>query len=231
MHHPPDYAYLYTWVPYPFWGWNYWFPGFFVLVDFDTRGHDHHGHDHGHDGGHGDHDRDHGGSISNHFRDSRTGKMLRIDPTNRFRGGTFPDRGRSTWSSPSAQSGARSIYNTRRAPSDRVSTGTTTTGRDLRGYGNPTRSSVGTRSSVFDRSTNHGIERSSSGRGFQSRTNAGQIRGGGPVGRGSRSGATGGSRSGVTGGSRGSAPGGSGGGPVGGSRGGGGGGFHGGGRR
>ena len=226
---PPDYAYLYTWVPYPFWGWNYWFPGFFVLVDFDTRGHDHHGHDHGHDGGHGDHDRDHGGSVSNHFRDSRTGKMLRIDPTNRFRGGTFPDRGRSTWSSPSAQSGARSIYNTRRAPSGRVSTGTTTTGRDLRGYGNPTRSSVGTRSSVFDRSTNRGIERSSSGRGFQSRTNAGQIRGGGPVGGGTRGGVTGGSRgSAPTGGSRGSAPGGARGGTGGGSRGGGGG-FHGGG--
>jgi hypothetical protein len=31
---PMDYAYLYSWVPYPFWGWNAWFPGFFVLSDF-----------------------------------------------------------------------------------------------------------------------------------------------------------------------------------------------------
>jgi hypothetical protein len=203
--------------------------------------HDHdHGHDHGHkdhDGGKGDHDRGHGGTVSNHFRDPHTGQMSRIDPTNRYRGGTLPDRGGTRWASPSAQSGAQSIYNTRRTPSGRISPGTATTGRELRGYGNP-RSSVGTRSSVFDRSVNRGVERSSSGRGFQSRTNAGQIRGGGPAGGGTRSGITGGSRSGVrggsggsfTGGSRSSAPGGSRGGTTGGSRGGGSG-FHGGGRR
>jgi hypothetical protein len=238
---PPDYAYLYTWVSYPFWWWDSWFPGFFVLVDFDVRVHGHgHEHDRGHgydDRGHGDRGRGHGESVSNHFRDPRSGKMSRIDPTSRFRGGTFPARGHTGWSSPSAQSGARSIY-TRRAPSGRVPPGTATTGRELRGYGNP-RSSVGTRSSVFDRSVNRGVERSSSDRGFQSRTNAGQIRGRDPVGRGGShgsvtrgggSGVRGGSRSGVTGGSRGSAPGGSRGGVTGGSRGGTGG-FHGGGRR
>lgn len=32
---PYDYAYLYNWVPFPFWWWNFWFPGFFVLVDFN----------------------------------------------------------------------------------------------------------------------------------------------------------------------------------------------------
>jgi hypothetical protein len=32
---PYDYAYLYSWVPYPFWWWNFWFPGFFVLIDFN----------------------------------------------------------------------------------------------------------------------------------------------------------------------------------------------------
>ncbi len=32
---PYDYAYLYSWVPYPFWWWGFWFPGFFVLADFD----------------------------------------------------------------------------------------------------------------------------------------------------------------------------------------------------
>ena len=176
---PPDYAYLYTWVPYPFWWWNYWFPGFFVLADFD--GHDHGGHDRGHDRGRGDHDSGHRGFVSNHYRDPQTGKISRIDPTNRFRGGTLPGKGRSVWSSPSAQSGARSIVNTpRRTPSGKVSTGTTTTGGEYRGYGAP-RSSVGTRSSVFDRSVNRGIERSSSDRGFQSRTNAGQPSGRGAV--------------------------------------------------
>lgn len=32
---PADYAYLYSWVPYPFWWTSFWFPGFFVLADFD----------------------------------------------------------------------------------------------------------------------------------------------------------------------------------------------------
>lgn len=216
---PPDYAYLYTWVPYPFWWWNYWFPGFFVLADFDA--HDH-GRDHGHDHGHKDHGSGHGGYVSNHYRDPQTGRMSRIDPANRFRGGTSSGKGRSVWSSPSAQSGARAIVTTpRRVPSGGVSTGTTTTGREFRGYGAP-RSSVGTRSSVFDRSVNKGIERSSSERGFQSRTSAGQIRGRDSGGGAARSFAPGGSR-GVTGGS--------GGGGAGSSRGGGAGGFSGGGRR
>jgi hypothetical protein len=160
---PPDYAYLYTWVPYPFWWWNFWFPGFFVLVDFDVAVH-HHGHHHGH--------------VSNHFRDQRTGRMFRIDPTTRFRGGTFPAAGGSTWSSPSAQRGARAIIGTPRSPSGQ--TPARTAGKEFRGY-RGSRSSVGTRSSAFDRSDNRQIERSSSGRGFQSRSNAGQIRGRGPI--------------------------------------------------
>jgi hypothetical protein len=31
---PPDYVYLYAWVPFPFWSWGFWFPGFYVLHDF-----------------------------------------------------------------------------------------------------------------------------------------------------------------------------------------------------
>lgn len=31
---PPDYSYLYAWVPFPFWSWGFWFPGFYVLHDF-----------------------------------------------------------------------------------------------------------------------------------------------------------------------------------------------------
>jgi hypothetical protein len=32
---PPDYWYLYAWDPWPFWYGGVFFPGFFVLVDFD----------------------------------------------------------------------------------------------------------------------------------------------------------------------------------------------------
>ncbi len=84
---PPDYAYMYTWVPYPFWWTDFWFPGFFVLGDFDVRVHHRHEHERGHE-----HERE-GAFISNHFRDPRTNKTLRVDPTNRFRGGTFGETG------------------------------------------------------------------------------------------------------------------------------------------
>ncbi len=94
---PPAYVYLYSWVPYPFWGWDFWFPGFFVLVDFDIRFHVRHGHE----------DRE---FITNHFRDPSTGRMSRIDPANRAHGGTFADRGGARgWTTPSARGGAQSI--------------------------------------------------------------------------------------------------------------------------
>lgn len=70
---PPDYVYLYTWVPYPFWGWNFWFPGFYILADFHRVVHVH-------------------GRvevISNHFVDYRTNRVVRIDPVRRFNGRTF----------------------------------------------------------------------------------------------------------------------------------------------
>jgi hypothetical protein len=185
---PPDYAYLYTWVPYPFWWWDVWFPGFFVLVDFDVNVH-HYAHDHGRDHGH----------VSNHFRDQRTGRMFRIDPTNRFRGRTFSATGGSRTSGPRAQSGARTIVSTPRAVSGQ--TPARTAGKENRGYGS-SRSSVGTRSSVFDRSVNRQIERSSGSRGFQSRSNAGQIRRVPSSGEGPRGGQVGGSQGGG-GGSRG----------------------------
>jgi hypothetical protein len=70
---PPDYVYLYTWVPYPFWGWNFWFPGFYVLADFHRVVHVH-------------------GRVevvSNHFVDYRTNRIVRIDPLRRFNGRTY----------------------------------------------------------------------------------------------------------------------------------------------
>src|SRR5664280_1129193 len=90
---PPDYAYMYNWVPYPFWSSDFWFPGFFVLADFHIRSHwQHHG-------------REHEGFVTNHFRDPKTGGISRIDPANRFRGGTFPTGGGTVWTRPAARSG------------------------------------------------------------------------------------------------------------------------------
>jgi hypothetical protein len=67
-YYPPpwDYDYLYAWVPYPFWCSGFFFPGFFILNDFDTFvfvGHHHH------------HVR-----ITNHFFDPRTHTFGRVDP-------------------------------------------------------------------------------------------------------------------------------------------------------
>lgn len=154
---PPDYAYLYTWVPYPFWWWDFWYPGFFVLVDFDIRVHEH-GHRHG-------------GFITNHFRDLRTGTVSRIDPTNRFRGGTFAETGVMRRTSPSVQRGAQAVPNKTKAY------------RQSRGYG-VSRPSAATRSSAFERSANSRFERAASDRGFQSRSTAGQIPARGPTGGG-----------------------------------------------
>ena len=66
-YYPPpwDYDYLYDWVPYPFWASGFFFPGFFVLTDFDFVfvGHHHFHH-----------------RITNHFFDHRTHTFGRVDP-------------------------------------------------------------------------------------------------------------------------------------------------------
>ena len=172
---PPDYAYLYSWVPYPFWWSGFWFPGFFVLVDFDVDV-DRHRHRHGHD-------HDHGKFISNHFADAKTGRTFRIDPAGRTRGGISPAG--AGWSRPSAQSGAQAILNTSRG---RTATGTY---KEFRGYG-ASGPPTGTRSSAFDRSPNSQFERNASDRGFQSRSSAGRVTGGRPSGGGIRGGGAGG---------------------------------------
>ena len=168
---PPDYAYLYTWVPYPFWWYSYWAPGFFVLVDFHVMVH---GHGHGH-----------GGWCSNHYRDPGTGRMMRLDATNRVHSGTFVDARGTQKLSPSAQRSAQAI-------------------RQFRGYG-VSGPSAATRSSVFDRHDNSRFERAASSRGYQSRSRANQLPARGPTvtrgGSGANRGASGGvSRSGGSGG-------------------------------
>jgi hypothetical protein len=66
---PPDYSYLYAWVPYPFWCYGFWFPGYFILNDF---------HRHMFVGGRGV-------FVSNHFRFGGN-RYARIDPVARFQG-------------------------------------------------------------------------------------------------------------------------------------------------
>ncbi|MDA8091411.1 MAG: hypothetical protein M0Z61_14480 [Nitrospiraceae bacterium] len=150
---PPDYAYLYTWVPYPFWWTNFWYPGFFVLGDFDIDEFD------------GFH---HHRYITNHFREPDTGRIVRIDPTNRARGRFVTGRVTRTFG-PSARRGAQSIL-------QRNITGRTTSvpGRQFRGFG-VTRPSTGTRSNAFQRWGNSRFEGAASTRGFRSRSSAGQL--------------------------------------------------------
>ncbi len=165
---PPDDAYLYSWVPYPFWSSNFWFPGFFVLADFNVpahHGHHHHGHD---------------GFITNHFHDPRTGGTTRIDPANRFRGGTFVDGRTRVVSRPAVGNRQTGVVSRPVVRDSRVKelSSPAAAGREFRGYG-VTQNHVGTRSSAFEHSVNSQTEHAASDRGFQSRSSAGQIPGGG----------------------------------------------------
>jgi hypothetical protein len=98
---PPDYYYLYTWVPYPFWWYDFWFPGFFILNDFDRVVHYHH----------------RAGIISNHFNDYRHHRVFRIDPLERYHGKTYAGIGAPRsghYFSPGVKNGDRSIFNRNR---------------------------------------------------------------------------------------------------------------------
>jgi len=143
---PYDYAYLYSWVPYPFWGWGVWFPGFFVLADFDIVIDHHHHHHHGF------------GHFSNHFRDRARGTFARIDPARRADGGIFI--GNTPRLSGSAQRSAASIL----SRGARMSSSTVSPGRG------GTRSGTMRSSAMSGRSfTGRGT---SSGRSFSSTSGA-----------------------------------------------------------
>ncbi len=77
---PPDYYYLYSWVPFPFWCWDFWFPGYFILHDFHRSVY------------YGHHVR----FISNHYNDFRANRVFRVDPVARFSGRTYAGIGAST---------------------------------------------------------------------------------------------------------------------------------------
>ena len=94
-YYPPpwDYDYLYGWVPYPFWCAGFFFPGFFVLNDFDivVVGHHHH------------HFR-----ISNHFFNPRTHAFGRVNPVNHSWAGSVHT---TTFNSTATRNAASSIFN------------------------------------------------------------------------------------------------------------------------
>ncbi len=79
---PPDYAYLYAWDPYPFWYDGFYFPGYFILTDFDVDVGHHHRHHH-------DGDRDWDSHrvgekrVSNHIVVPESGKVVSLDPVTR----------------------------------------------------------------------------------------------------------------------------------------------------
>jgi len=105
-YYPPpwDYGYLYAWVPYPFWCTGFFFPGFFILNDFDIVVGGHFGH-HFHHGFGFDH------RITNHFSDPKTQQVMRVDPTMRTRGFSSSGMRTAAFSSPGARRGAASIMN------------------------------------------------------------------------------------------------------------------------
>ncbi len=84
---PPDYIYLYDWVPYPVYWYGYWFPGFYICQNFTTTvfvtDSFHHGHGDFH--GHGGYPARHNPGtrraiVSNHFRDPVSGGRFVVDP-------------------------------------------------------------------------------------------------------------------------------------------------------
>jgi hypothetical protein len=84
---PPQYLYLYDWVPYPAYWYGYWFSGFYICHNFTTTvfvtNNIHHGHGDFH--GYGGHPSRHNPGtrkaiVSNHFRDSATGRRVFVDP-------------------------------------------------------------------------------------------------------------------------------------------------------
>ena len=70
---PAEYYYLYEYIPCPFWWYDLWFPGFYILFDFHRHVF-------------------FGGRVvvcSNHFRDVTAHRVFRVDPASRFSGRTF----------------------------------------------------------------------------------------------------------------------------------------------
>ena len=88
---PVDYYYMYSWVPYPFWCFGFWYPGYFILNDFHRPVFA-------------------GGRrvfVTNHFRDGQGNWRGRVDVVDRFHRGSWAGRNNQTRDGtiPSAVSG------------------------------------------------------------------------------------------------------------------------------
>jgi hypothetical protein len=100
---PPDYYYLYAWVPYPYWWGGVWFGGFFVLHDFH-RNFVRNGRSF---------------AVSNHFNDVAAHRVFRVDPVNRARGRTFAGVGApraNNFIGTGVQRAPERIFNSRSVP-------------------------------------------------------------------------------------------------------------------
>ena len=165
-YYPPpwDYNYLYAWVPYPFFCSGVFFPGFFILNDFDVVVANHHFH-HGHGFDHHGHDFDH--RITNHFRDPKTQDFRRVDPTTRTAGMTMNATATRTagLKSPDARKGATSIFN-RSVQTSRSVGPSGTAGRGLSGA--TPRTATGR---TFSQTGNGGRTFTGSGRSFSTPAN------------------------------------------------------------
>jgi hypothetical protein len=107
---PPDYFYLYAWVPYPFYWHSFWFPGFYILHDFNRVVYVRHRSVK---------------VVSNHVFVPRTRKFAIVDHRSRVRGRAFEDRSRVSdrrrFDSPEARRGAASIVEMSRSSLNRPS--------------------------------------------------------------------------------------------------------------
>ncbi len=126
---PWDYAYMYDWVPYPFWWGGYGYGGFYVLGDFHRR----------HEVF--EHNRFVTRNITNQVR-TPNGRIARINPTFRAtqtpaalgRAGTFGGAGVNNLQARGATQAARSILNRGGFP---AGGGTLAAGSQFRGTGRP----------------------------------------------------------------------------------------------
>ena len=155
---PYDYGYLYAWDPFPFWWGGVWFPGYFILTDFDcvvgvgsggtviVRG------------GRGGfrHEPFRTRTLSNHIVDPKTKAVTAINPVTRTLPASFAQTmpgARTTLADRTIQTRRLAALKTYAAPTGK---GTGTAGTTLQGSGI---ASGGTRRfdtnrarSIFDRS-------------------------------------------------------------------------------
>lgn len=197
---PWDYAYLYDWVPYPFWYSSFFFPGFFILSDFDVVIHDHdfdrdhnfrhdrfdHDHDFRRDRNRDfRHDRDHDFRHVTNHRFDKNGHSFKVDPANLNKAKITNTRANSTGTrsarfNENNANSAKSIMNrdTQRFASVSHDRGGMNTGDRGMSHFNGNRVGSGTTNGSFERG-NIGSNRSFSGnRSFEGNTGRSGFSGG-----------------------------------------------------